>query len=154
MLKLLLHSCDHHIYNCSENGKRRFLRNRSTPNRRHFQKHLLERKFSILIKFPEFLSRGRSWQIVLITVSAPNHYPNRCWRIVDWTLRIKLQLIFTQNLKNKNHWRKCTLKCIDVAEKRRHLISNTKFPAEICDHSQTIREIYNLIKLFWGAHQG
>ena len=38
--------------------------------------------------------------VVQITAySAPSHYPNQCWRIVNWTLRDKRQWNFNQNTK-------------------------------------------------------
>ena len=33
----------------------------------------------------------------IVAWSAPNHYLNQCWNIVNWTLRNKLQLDFDQN---------------------------------------------------------
>ena len=38
--------------------------------------------------------RFRSW---LVAWTAPSHYPNQCWNIVNWTLRNKLQWIFNRN---------------------------------------------------------
>ena len=38
----------------------------------------------------------RSW---LVAYSAPNHYLNQCWVIVNWTLMNKLQWNFNQNTK-------------------------------------------------------
>ena len=35
----------------------------------------------------------------LIAYSAPSHYLNQCWIIVNWTLRNKLQWHFNQNTK-------------------------------------------------------
>ena len=36
----------------------------------------------------------RQW---LVTCSAPSHYLNQCWNIVNWTFRNKLQWIFNRN---------------------------------------------------------
>ena len=45
----------------------------------------------------------RKW---LVAFSAPSHYLNQCWVIVNWNLRNKLQLNFNQNTKlfiQENH---------------------------------------------------
>ena len=39
----------------------------------------------------------------LVAYSAPSHYLNQCWLIVNWTLRNKLQWIFNQNIKISVH---------------------------------------------------
>ena len=38
--------------------------------------------------------RFRKW---LVACSAPSHYLNQCWNIVNWTLRNKLQWTFNRN---------------------------------------------------------
>ena len=49
----------------------------------------------------------RQW---LVTWSAPSHYLNQCWNIVNWTFRNKLQ--WNSNLKiQKFHSWKCISKC-------------------------------------------
>ena len=43
---------------------------------------------------------GQHWfRWCLVTYSAPSHYLNQCWVIVNWTLGDKLQWYFNQNTK-------------------------------------------------------
>ena len=43
---------------------------------------------------------GQHWFVQwLVAYSAPSHYLNQCWVIVNWTLRNKLQWNFNQNAK-------------------------------------------------------
>ena len=47
-----------------------------------------------------FSESGQHWfRQWLVAYSAPSHYLNQCWVIVNWTLRNKLQWIFNQNTK-------------------------------------------------------
>ena len=50
-----------------------------------------------------FYSFSKSW-------SAPSHYLNQCWKIVNWTLRNKIQWFFLFEFKHF-HSRKCIWKC-------------------------------------------
>ena len=62
-------------------------------------------RMAILTHLPQvphicFIESGQHWfRQWLVAYSAPSHYLNQCWVIVNWTLRNRLQWNFNQNTK-------------------------------------------------------
>ena len=50
------------------------------------------------------------WAWWLVAWSAPKHYLNQCWLMVNWTIKNEIQLYISQNL-NKCNWKRRLENC-------------------------------------------
>ena len=65
-----------------------------------YSQYLLTLNSSPLVPHICVNDSGQHWfRYWLVAYSAPSHYLNRCWVIINWTLRNKLPWNFNQNTK-------------------------------------------------------
>ena len=84
-------------------------------------------------------------QIMAVAYSAPSHYLNQCWFIVNWNLRNKLQWNFNENTKIFIHKNASESNFCEMAA----ILSRGRWVKSVCHHIQlrVINAIFGIISL-------